>query len=113
MIAFVFGLGLMALTIGFISGLSSSPVVAVLLPLLFALATAGGNLYVVFGKEATVEKTGPYLSEVSSVYFLSSFFRGFGWVLRSRLILRCFGKQAPLQVSIAIMSPKIQSLRLY
>ncbi len=86
MIAFVFGLGLMALTIGFISGLSSSPVVAVLLPLLFALATAGGNLYVVFGKEATAERDsesrkdraifiGSQLS-IFSIFFLSGLWLG-------------------------------------
>ena len=50
MILFLCGLALMAGLIGFLSGLSSSPIIDTLLPLLFALITAGGNAYILLGK---------------------------------------------------------------
>lgn len=50
MIIFFTGLSLIAVLIGLLSGLATSPVVATLLPLLFALAAAGGNLYVIMGQ---------------------------------------------------------------
>ena len=48
----IFGIGLICIssTIGFMAGLTSGPIVATLMPLLFALATAGGNIYVVYGQ---------------------------------------------------------------
>ncbi len=55
MAVFYVGIILMALMIGLLSGVSESPVVATLLPLLFGLITAGGNLYVLWGKKAEDE----------------------------------------------------------
>ena len=49
---YLIGIGAMGLIIGLLSGISESPIVSVLLPLLFALITAGGNLYIVWGQKA-------------------------------------------------------------
>lgn len=43
---FPLGIGLPALTIGITTGLSASPVVGILIPLLFSLITAGGGVFV-------------------------------------------------------------------
>jgi hypothetical protein len=50
MLLFFIGLALMGLLTGFLSGISATPVVSIMLPLLFALVTAGGGFYVVWGK---------------------------------------------------------------
>jgi hypothetical protein len=47
---YIAGMGLIGVVIGLLTGASSSPVVAVILPLLFTLMTAGGNFYVVWGE---------------------------------------------------------------
>jgi hypothetical protein len=48
---FYVGTGLLAFVIGSLIGVSASPVVGVTVPLLFALISAGGALYVIVGKE--------------------------------------------------------------
>lgn len=48
---FCIGTLLLALVIGGLIGVSSSPVVAVVLPLMFALLSAGGAAFVVLGKD--------------------------------------------------------------
>ena len=54
---FYVGTVLLALVIGALVGVSASPVVGVAVPLLFALLTAGGALYVVLGKEEAASST--------------------------------------------------------
>lgn len=58
---FYAGTALLALVIGALIGVSASPVVGVTVPLLFALLSAGGALYVVLGKDepATTPTPGP------------------------------------------------------
>lgn len=66
MIVFFIGLSLMALLIGLLTGLSTSSVVPTLLPLLFALATAGGNIYVIMGqKEKKSDNDKPIPTEIN------------------------------------------------
>src|SRR5437867_3261544 len=50
MILFLIGLAVMGLVAGFLSGISATPIVSVILPLIFALVTAGGGFFVVCGK---------------------------------------------------------------
>jgi hypothetical protein len=54
---FYLGTSMLALIVGVLIGVSSSPVVAVVVPLLFALLSAGGGLYIILGKDAEAEVT--------------------------------------------------------
>jgi len=49
------GIFLLALSIGLVTGISASSVTSVLVPLLFSLVTAGGIIYVAFGKTKQYE----------------------------------------------------------
>lgn len=49
---FYFGAFLLALTLGILTGISASPVVAVIIPLVFSILTAGGAIYVIRGGAA-------------------------------------------------------------
>ena len=53
------GIALVAFVIGSISGLSSDPIVKILLPLIFSLFTAGGAVYVVIANEKHEKKDTP------------------------------------------------------
>jgi hypothetical protein len=65
---FYIGTGLLALVVGVLIGVSSSPVVGVVVPLLFALLTAGGGLYVILGKDG--EATSSPHSRVKRASFM-------------------------------------------
>lgn len=74
----LFGVGAIAFTIGLTTGISASPVVGVLIPLLFGLLTAGGGVYVVKNLPALREagtSLGAYLV-VFSLAFLVGLWAG-------------------------------------
>lgn len=57
--ALYFGIFLLALVIGLVTGMTVTPVVGVVVPLLFSLLTAGGAVFVIAGKEEPGGKAGP------------------------------------------------------
>lgn len=68
---YLVGIAAMGMVIGLLAGASASPIVGVLLPLIFALITAGGNLYLVWGeKTAEQDLTKRHRSE--RAYFLGA-----------------------------------------
>ena len=50
MLLFCLGIALMGLLTGILSGISASPVISVVIPLVFALISAGGGFYIIWGK---------------------------------------------------------------
>jgi hypothetical protein len=50
MLLFCLGIAVMGLLTGILSGISASPVVSVVIPLVFALISAGGGFYIIWGK---------------------------------------------------------------
>ncbi|MFO0699748.1 MAG: hypothetical protein U0236_11000 [Nitrospira sp.] len=65
LIVFYAGVGAVAVIIGLLTGLSSSPVVGILMPLVFSVLTAGGTVYAHLVKMSEANKTSLLSSTVS------------------------------------------------
>jgi hypothetical protein len=81
----------MGLVAGFLSGISATPIVSVVLPLIFALVTAGGGFYVVWGKRDADENVAKE-DRAARARFLGVQMLGFGPCFLAGLWLGVYAK---------------------